>query len=242
MGSRQIVDCRLTQFSLSQAILQYSAQKKEVALLLAFHAELHESRSKSDAAAPGRRGSELEVLHKSSVVLLTACWEAFVENILTEALEMIARDLKDPSQLHNDLLRSVAIAKGTKLSVSSKNELYPWFFVGEGWRELLLEYALSKISELNTPDSSGVRNLTLSLLGIEDITLYWGRPGKGAKDAADRLDEYLSDRHIIAHGAFSKTKFSKSYVTNYLGFLDITVKKTEVAVKDQLQKLGLTLP
>ncbi len=215
MGSRQIVNCCLTQFSLSQAISQYHTQKEEVHLLLALHAELHGGRTKTDATSPGRRASDLEVLHKSAVVLLTACWEAFVENILSEAFTILTRDLRDPSLLHSDLLRSVAIAKGTKLLVNSKNELYPWYFVGEGWRALLLEFAELKISELNTPDSSGVRNLIYGLLGIEDVTHTWGRRGMNAEDAADRLDEYLSDRHIIAHGAFSKTKFSKSYVTNY---------------------------
>ena len=227
---------------MSNAHVQHELQKKEVLLLLSYHAELHESRTKSERASRGRRSSELEVLHKSAIVLLTACWEAYIENIVTEATTILAGSLKDPLVLHEGLRRAVAATKSAKLSVSSKNELYPWYFVGDGWRSLLLEFSKFKISELNTPDSSGVRRVMNELLGITDISQSWGRPGKAAADAADRLDEYLSDRPVIAHGATPLKKFSKSYVKKYLAFLDITVQKTDEAVSNRLKSLGLAIP
>jgi hypothetical protein len=227
---------------MSNAYTQYEQQKKEVNLLLSFHGELHENRTKSAPDSPGRRSSELEVLHKSAIVLLTACWEAYIENTVTEAVTIISKSLKDPFQLHNEILRSIASTKSDKLSISDKHDLYAWYFVGDGWRSILLEFSKLKISELNTPDSSGVRKIMNDLLGIKDISESWGRPGKMAKDAADRLDEYLSDRHVIAHGSVPLKKFSKSYVTNFLGFLAIPVQKTDDEVSNRLKDLGLSIP
>jgi hypothetical protein len=225
----------------SQALQQYNEQKKEANALLDFHTELYRCRTKAVEIGRGRRHSDLEVLHKSAIVLLTACWEAYVEKILTESITIIARDLSDPLFLNTDLRRAVAVAKTKKVAVSGQNEMYPWFFVGDGWRQLLLEFARWKISELNTPDTSAIRELSGLLLGI-DPTQSWGRTGKNAKDAMDRLDEYLSDRHVIAHGAIAGKKFSKSYVTDYLAFLDITVQKTEDTIRACLKNLGLALP
>ena len=226
---------------MSNALAQYELQKKEVELLLSFHSELHEYRTKSGSETRGRRSAEFEVLHKSAIVLLTACWEAYIENSLTEAIRAIASSLKDPLDLPEDLRRSIALTKSAKLSVSSKNELYPWYFVGDRWRSLLLEFSKLKISELNTPDSSSVREAMKSLLEIPDLTESWGRQGNAAKDAADQLDEYLIDRHMIAHGAILGKKFTKSYVTDYLAFLDITIGKTEESVANRLRELGLSI-
>ncbi len=222
---------------MSGSISRYNTQKQEVARLLKFHAQLHGV----EPAAKGRRAADLEVLHRSAVVLLTACWESFIENILKESIGIIVRDLPDPFALHHELLAAVAASKSSKLSVSVKHELYPWYFVGDGWRTILLQFVALKISDFNTPDAA-VKSMFKSLLGVEDVTQSWGRRGKFASDAADRLDEYLSDRHSIAHGAAHQKKLNKSYVTGYQQFLDITVQKTEDVVRVRLKELGLVLP
>lgn len=227
---------------MTSARAQYDEQRKEVDCLLSLHSELHKCRTKSDTSVRGRRSADLEVLHKSAVVLLTACWEAFIENILREAIGIIARDLQDTQELHEGLRKSIARATSAKLSITSKNDLFPWYFVGEGWRSLLLEYAELRVSELNTPDSSAVRSIVSMLLGIEDVTTSWGRQRKSSIDAAHRLDEYLSDRHSIAHGAPPTKKFNKSYVEAYIAFLDITVKKTQQQINKRLTTLGVSLP
>jgi hypothetical protein len=223
----------------SLAFKQYEHQQREVNQLLAFHGELHELRANAAPSGRGRRASELGVLHKSAVVLLTACWESYIENILKECIGIIAQGLPDPFLLPEVLRKAIASTKTSKLSINSKNELYPWYFAGEGWRSLLLEFGELKIEELNTPNSEGVRELVRSILGIDDITTSWSRPGMNAKGAADRLDEYLSDRHAVAHGAALDRKFSKSYIENYLNFLDQTVWKTEKAIRNHLKRLSL---
>ncbi len=217
----------------SNSLTRYHIQKKEVDDLLDFHSRLRGTQGK------GRSAANLEVLHKSAVVLLTACWESYVENILAESIELIARYLNDSSLLNDDLRKSIASTTSKNLRINKNHDLYPWFFTGDGWRIILWEFAELKISELNTPDSANAKTIFALLLGIEDITLSWGRPAKSSPAAAEKLDNHLIDRHVIAHGASPTKNFTKSYITNYRDFLDLTVEKTDKEVSKKLLSVAL---
>ena len=220
---------------MSYSTLQYDEQKKEIDGLLSIHSEMR------GTAGRGRGASNLEVLHKSAVVLLTACWESFIENILTESVGIMASGLTDTLDLPIEFRKGIALTKSKALTINATHELYPWSFAGDNWRVLVLKFAELKISELNTPNSENTKKLFSLLLGIEDITQSWARQRKAASDAADKLDNHLSDRHSIAHGGGMTKTFTKNYIINYRDFLDLTVHKTEKEIRRKLRTLGLVL-
>ncbi len=221
---------------MSISLQRYNDQKKEIDDLLTIHSVMR------DNPGRGKSAANIQVLHKSSVVLLTACWESFVENILNDAIAVIAANLPDHSKLPLELQKSIASARSKNLTFNATHELYPWFFAGDNWRTILLQFAQLKISELNTPNSENTKNIFSLLLGISDITQSWGRKGLNASDAADKLDNHLSDRHTIAHGAEIVSRITKGYIVNYREFLDRTVEKTDTTVRNALLTLNLTLP
>ncbi|MGH8430221.1 MAG: HEPN domain-containing protein, partial [Solimonas sp.] len=52
---------------------------------------------------PGRKYN-VEVLHKSGIVLLVACWEAFIEDCVAGALEHMIISCSKPSAMPKDVL------------------------------------------------------------------------------------------------------------------------------------------
>jgi hypothetical protein len=92
----------------------------------------------------------LEVLNKSAIVLLTAFWEAYCEDVAGEALEYIVRHTKDAGGLPQDLRK--AVAKELK---EEPHELAVWRLADTGWRTELAS-RLTALKEkrdrqLNTP-------------------------------------------------------------------------------------------
>ena len=65
----------------SPAVLSFRENMKDVNRLMEIHKEL----TGDDA---GRRHG-VEVLNKSAVVLITACWEAFVEDVATLGFDFL---------------------------------------------------------------------------------------------------------------------------------------------------------
>ena len=73
---------------------------------------------------PGRKHN-VQVLHKSAIVLLVACWEAYVEDLVEASLEHMTIACKDHKAFPKYVLERVAAAH-TGLAV--------WELAGEGWK------------------------------------------------------------------------------------------------------------
>ena len=74
----------------SKARKAYDANANDIERLLELHMQI-------GGGAPGRRYG-LEVLNKSAVVLVTAFWEAYCEDIAAEGLEHIV--MRNPQKLY----------------------------------------------------------------------------------------------------------------------------------------------
>jgi RiboL-PSP-HEPN len=79
--------------------------------------ELHQSEGGS---TPGRRYG-LGVLNKSAIVLITAFWEAYCEDIAAEGLNHLVKHAKTAETLPNELKKIVA-----KALKSEQHELAIW--------------------------------------------------------------------------------------------------------------------
>ena len=89
--------------------------------------QLQQIHTKLGGPGPGRK-RDVEVLNKSAIVLVVACWEAFVEDLATIALDYMIANAKD----HN------AFPKVVLDRVASKNSgPNAWLLAGEGWKKVL---------------------------------------------------------------------------------------------------------
>src|SRR5438067_4776739 len=82
--------------------------------------QLLELHTEKTGTKPGRRFG-VEILNKSAIVLVTACWEAFLEDCVSEAFAFMLAEVPDHSHLPKGLLKATA-----KLLKDDPNEIKVW--------------------------------------------------------------------------------------------------------------------
>ncbi|MDK9720433.1 MAG: HEPN domain-containing protein [Rhodospirillales bacterium] len=207
----------------SKARKRFSENRKDVERLLEIHADVA-------GDGPGRKHG-VEVLNKSAVVLICAIWEAYVEDLLSEALTHLTDKILDTNKLPKDLLNH--IAKDIK---QDRHDLSPWKLAGDGWKKVLkdnLQVSINRhVGKWNTPKAAQITELYNQGMGIPDITSSWKRPRLAADKARKQLDNYVVLRGAIAHGATSSERVTKAiaqkflnHVDELIGFMDGTVNQ-----------------
>jgi hypothetical protein len=195
--------------------------------------DLHEQKTGKKS---GRRYG-VAVLNKSGIVLLTACWEAFVEDTASMAFEFLLEKTSDPNKLPNQVLRKVAVWVR-----EDKNELRPWDLAAEGWRNILRDYKgkmlHSHVSFFNTPKAGNVDNLFEALLGLPNISRKWEWIGMSPDKARERLANYIDLRGSIAHRVKSSRPVHKQTVTDYTDFVTRLAVRTANVTRKHVE--GLT--
>jgi hypothetical protein len=176
---------------------------------------------------------KLPVLNKAMVVLITAMWEAYCEDLTTEALHLMVVNCSRPDQL--PLYLRKVIAREVR---NEKHELAPWLLAGEGWRELLVRrLALlqqDRDRNLNSPTSKQVDSFFLEALGIREISQGWSWEGMEAVEAASQLDEFINLRHQIAHRARLSKDTPKKTPKSFISLGRNLVACTESSVEQLL--------
>ena len=123
----------------------------------------------------GRRWG-VEILNKSAVIFVAAAWEAFVEDVATQAIDHVIAKSDDHETVPLPIRKAAA-----KNLESHLNELEVWKLAGEGWKDVVLRYRDDvigdEISTFNTPKPHNVNTLFKKLLGIDNISVNWGWPG-----------------------------------------------------------------
>jgi hypothetical protein len=166
---------------------------EEVLQLLKIHGEFA-------GIGPGRK-HDVEVLNKSAIVLLVACWEAYVEDLVKSTLEFLIDKAADHAVFPKNVLERVA---------SKNSGINSWNLAGAGWKKALsdnLAEVLAKtIGTLNTPKTAQVDELFSKTLGHNKLSSCWAWPGRSVLDASKALDDLVTLRGTIAH----RVKHSKS--------------------------------
>ena len=172
----------------SSAIHVYTliANVKEVNRLSQIHSQL-------TAPGPGRK-RYVQILNKSSIVLFAACWEAFVEDLATEALEFLIRNAKSPMVVPDYVRERVGKAH---LGIKA------WDLAGSGWKKALrgnLKGVLARTTEkLNTPRAEHVDDLFHQVVGLPAISSSWYWPGRSVAQSKEALGDLITLRGDIAH-------------------------------------------
>lgn len=167
--------------------------------------------------ARGRRRN-VEVLNKSAVVLLTACLEAFIEDLAEESFDFLLSTATTPDAIP-DSVRTLA----SKPLAESKDERKVWELAGDGWKDVLANHRSFVIARyiegFNTPKPDKVDKLFKELIGLNSLSSCWHWRKMSHQSASDYLTKLVEDRGSIAHRTRANQRINKDYVTGYRDFV-----------------------
>ncbi len=206
-----------------KAFRAFRDSAKDIERLMALHAHV-------GGSAPGRRYG-LEVLNKSAIVLITAIWEAFCEDLASDALRHIVANAKTADVLSKRLKQTVA-------SELKKNphQLAVWELSGDGWRRLMERRLDERNRKLNTPKSDQIDGLFREAIGLERVSDSWKWTKTSAAAARTKLDHYIELRGSIAHRGKAATTCRRKQVSDYFMHVRRLVGKTLGHVTDFVQR------
>jgi RiboL-PSP-HEPN len=197
----------------------------EVDRLLQIHAKV-------SGSGPGRKYN-VAVLHKSAIVLLVACWEAFIEDLAEDAFSIMLRRCKDHGAFPNKVL-----AEAAKPLKDGKDARDLWKLAGAGWKDVLRRHKSylfeQYTSKLNTPRPAQVDSLYENLLGIKKVSSSWHWSHMSADQARAALDELIDVRGSIAHRVTTSQEVTKKDVSDSVNFVNRIAVKTSNAVQQHL--------
>jgi hypothetical protein len=201
----------------SKARTAFDRSAQDVERLLKIHGDV-------GGDAQGRRFG-LEVLNKSAIVLLTAVWEAYCEDIAAEALEHLVTNVPAGSQLPKELKKRIAAdIKG------DSNELAMWDLADAGWRARARARLASLTTErnrrLNTPKTDQIDELFVAAIGLFAVSDSWRWKKMSSAKAKAKLDKYVTLRGAIAHRGAAASSVKKTQVTDYFRHVKRLVGKT----------------
>ena len=182
----------------------------EVRRLLKIHEQI-------GGATPGRKHN-LEVLNKSGVVLLVACWEAFIEDLAFAAFDAMLAHATDHMIFPAEVL--------TRASSDLKNSLdgrEVWKLAGAGWKSVLQahrEHVLKEyVGKLNTPKPKQVDALFSALIGMSSVSHGWSWHKMSSGTAVDKLNRLVELRGSIAHRVAAAESVHKATVEDHVRFI-----------------------
>jgi len=167
--------------------------------------------------SPGRK-HKVEVLNKSAIVLLVACWESFIEDLAGAAFEAMMTSAADPSVFPNDVL-----TLSSKALRTDSDTRKVWRLAGIGWKTVLADHKTEILKEyvgkLNTPKPKQIDGLFSSLTGISSLSATWTWHKSSAAQAVEKLTKLVELRGSIAHRVAASSAVHKSTVSSYVEFV-----------------------
>lgn len=165
------------------------------------------------------RKNKVQILNKSAIVLLTACWEYYIEDLLRESFKFLLDNAED----HTVFPFSV-LAKASKELKNDKDDRRVWELAGKGWIKTLEEYQKTtlekEIDHFHVPRPENIDELFLKLLGVNKITSNWTWRKMTNENAIKLLNKYIDMRGEIAHNVKTVSSITKKDVDEYRVFLN----------------------
>jgi hypothetical protein len=195
----------------------------EVSNLLDIHAYL-------SGTGPGRK-HHVEILNKSAVVLIVACWEAFVEDTVQAALQFMVENCKDHATFPALILKRIA---------SKHAGLKAWDLAGDGWKQALhdnLSEVLARtIGALNTPKTKQVNELFEKTIGLKNLSSSWKWKGRTVSQASKAIDDLITLRGSIAHQVKTSSAVHKKHADDAMELISRIAAKTSNVVRVHVHK------
>lgn len=185
------------------------------------------------------RKTEVQVLHKSAIVLLTACWESYIETIITDSFDFLLVNAETPSVFPNSVL-----IKATKDIRNDKDERKVWLLAGDGWKNVLKDYKeiilKKEIDYFHVPRPENIDEIFSKTIGIEKISKKWTWKGQTNSETIKTLNKLINLRGEIAHKIIAGSNINKTDVVYYLNFINNLTVATSNAVNNYInERVGI---
>jgi hypothetical protein len=194
----------------SDPIQGFEANILEVKRLMQIHRQL-------GGATPGRKHNVV-VLNKAAIVLLVACWEAFIEDLAASAFSSMLAHATVPDIFPPDVLTHAS--RDLKAAVDHREV---WKLAGAGWKTVLQAHKndLFKeyIGKLNTPKPKQIDGLFSALIGISSMSQSWSWKAMPPASAVEKLIRLVELRGSIAHRVAATKTVRKADVSDYIRFV-----------------------
>jgi len=191
---------------------------------------LLEIHARTAGTGPGRKYN-VEVLNRSAIVLLVACWESFVEDLAAVSFQLLIDHADKPSVFPQKVLTLAA-----KDLRSDQDARKVWALAGDGWRSVLKKHKEAifdrYIGRMNTPRPGQVDNLYQNLMGVPAVSKAWSWGRTSARRATQKLDELVNLRGAIAHRVSAGRPVHKQTVIEYTDFVNRIAVKTSNHIRD----------
>jgi hypothetical protein len=185
--------------------------------------------------------TEVQVLHKSAIVLLTACWESYIETIITDSFDFLLANAETPNVFPNSVL-----IKATKDIRSDKDERKVWLLAADGWKKVLNDYknnVLKKeIDYFHVPRPENIDEIFSKTIGFEKVSKQWTWKGQTNSDSIKTLNKLINLRGEIAHKIIATAKINKADVIYFLNFINNLTVCTSNAVNNYIKERVGTYP
>jgi hypothetical protein len=150
------------------------------------------------ASGVSGRASALQVLNRSAVVLLAACWEAYVEDLAVAAFDWMLTNSSNPESFPKKVR-----ARASRSIRESKDELAVWALADGGWKSILKQHRdetiQASVANFNTPKAERIDDLYSNLIGLAKLSSHWKWPGMSPEGVRNKLERLLTIRGDIAH-------------------------------------------
>lgn len=176
-----------------------------------------------DSGDPVPEGTE--VLFRSAVVLMVSHWEAYIEDITSEALDHLVSKTKEATFLPKEIKKQVA----SELKAAT-NEIEVWKIADGGWKpyikDRLKNFKEVRDKNFNTPKALKTQEFIKISLGLENICRAWATDEMTEAEAKGKLDTLIEIRGQIAHRGRLDKKLDKDWIVEHIGFLRNLASKT----------------
>ena len=212
----------------SRARVAFDENYGDIARLIEIHEELA-------GTGPGYKHG-VEVLNKSAVVLTSAVWEAFCEDLASEAIDHLVSELSNPKKLPKALRKRIAIELER-----DKNELAVWDLARGGWKTILKirgqGIADERARALNTPKTQNIAALFEDAVGLTNVPSAWSWKGMNSDQAGEKLDRLVSLRGDIAHRSKAAKKIKKGTAKDFMEHVGRLVETTDDYVNQEVESI-----
>ena len=180
--------------------------------------ELVEIHGKIAGTKKGRK-SGVETLNKSCIVLLTACWETFIEELIGSAFDYLI----DNAQTH-DIIPFSVLTKASNDLKNDKDARKVWSLADNGWKTVMKKYKNQIITKeldyFHVPRPKNIDDLYEKLIGLEEVTKYWKWKNMNNASVIKTLNDFIDLRGEIAHKLKSSRNVLKRDVEYYTNFIN----------------------
>jgi len=199
--------------------------KNDILILWHIHKEVSGKGSANNKRA--------DVLNRSAIVFVSACWESYVEYVAMEAFDYLIANARIASVVPQKVK-----ALASRELREAKDERAIWELADDGWRAVLQRHRHSIrekwIRDFNTPKTLQVNALFSDLLGMSPVSHKWNWPNTTHEQAALQLDYFLTIRGNISHRTKHQTVVHKSAAKSFLNHVARLVDVIDTSVADHV--------